>query len=139
MTRILVTGGRGFLGRNLTAHLRETKNCELAIIDRGDSIVNLHEALLKADIIFHLAGVNRPHNPADFVTGNTELTEQMCQFLHESGCSPKIVFSSSIQAEMDNPYGTSKRKAETALRQFAADTGAQKILNTQIFTIHPSG
>ena len=105
MTRILVTGGRGFLGRNLTTHLLENKDCELTSIDRKDSTAKLHEALLKADIIFHLAGVNRPHNPADFVTGNTELTEQMCQFLHESGCSTKIVFSSSIQAEMDNQDG----------------------------------
>jgi UDP-2-acetamido-2,6-beta-L-arabino-hexul-4-ose reductase len=124
VTRILITGGRGFLGRNLAAHLRENKDCELTSIDREDSTANLHEALLKADIIFHLAGVNRPHNPVDFVTGNTEFTEQMCRVLHERGCSPKIVFSSSIQAEINNPYGTSKRKAETALRRFAADTGA---------------
>ena len=52
------------------------------------------------------------------------LTEQICRFLREGRRSPKIVFSSSIQAELDNPYGASKAKAEKALRQFAAETGA---------------
>ena len=67
-------------------------------------------------MIFHLAGVNRPQNPIDFETGNAGLTEQICQFLREGGRSPKIVFSSSIQAELDNPYGASKAKAEKALQ-----------------------
>ena len=52
------------------------------------------------------------------------MTEQLCRLLRESRRSPKIVFSSSIQAELDNPYGASKAKAEKALRQFAAETGA---------------
>lgn len=124
MSRILITGGRGFLGRNLAAHLREDKECELAIVDREDAIANLKAALLQADIVFHLAGINRPPNPADFETGNAELTERICRFLKENHRSPKIVFSSSIQAEMDNPYGISKAKAEAALRRYAADTGA---------------
>ena len=78
----------------------------------------------EADVIFHLAGVNRPQDPIDFERGNAGLTEQVCQFLREIRRAPKIVFSSSIQAELDNPYGASKAKAENALRQFAAETGA---------------
>ena len=124
MTRILVTGGRGFLGRNLVAHLLERKDCEIRIFDREDLTEDLKNWLLEAEVIFHLAGINRPRNPIDFETGNAELTEQVCQFLKKAGRSPKIVFSSSIQAELDNPYGTSKAKAENALRRFAAETGA---------------
>jgi UDP-2-acetamido-2,6-beta-L-arabino-hexul-4-ose reductase len=124
VTRILITGGRGFLGRNLAAHLAERKNCETTVFDQQDSADNLKRWLLGADVIFHLAGINRPQDPIDFERGNAGLTEQVCQFLREHKRSPKIVFSSSIQAEFDNPYGTSKAKAENALRRFAAETGA---------------
>jgi UDP-2-acetamido-2,6-beta-L-arabino-hexul-4-ose reductase len=124
VTKILITGGRGFLGRNLAAHLAERKDCQTTIFDREDSLENLKMWLLDADLIFHLAGVNRPMDPLDFETGNTGLTEQICAFLLENHRSPKVVFSSSIQAELDNPYGVSKAKAEKALRQFALETGA---------------
>ena len=96
----------------------------MTIIERNDSTEDLEKALLEADVIFHLAGVNRPENPVEFETGNAGLTEQMCKVLREAGRSPKIVFSSSIQAEAENAYGASKAKAEDALRQFSADTGA---------------
>ncbi|MGA8728203.1 MAG: NAD-dependent epimerase/dehydratase family protein [Terracidiphilus sp.] len=124
MTRVLITGGGGFLGRNLVAHLRDRKDCDITIFGREDSAESLNRRLLKADLIFHLAGVNRPQNPVEFETGNTGLTEQICHFLQANGRSPKIVFSSSIQAELENPYGASKAKAEIALRQFASQTGA---------------
>ncbi len=124
MTKILITGGRGFLGRNLAAHLREQKDCEVAIFGQEDSTEDLESWLLEADVIFHLAGVNRPQDPIDFERGNKELTEQLCQFLQKNGRSPKIVFSSSIQAELDNPYGVSKAKAEAALCRFGSETGA---------------
>jgi UDP-2-acetamido-2,6-beta-L-arabino-hexul-4-ose reductase len=122
--KILITGGGGFLGRNLIAHLRERKDIEIAISSREDSTGCLERLLLEADIIFHLAGVNRPQNQAEFEIGNTRLTEKICRFLQENGRSPKIIFSSSIQAELDNPYGASKAKAEIALRRFASETGA---------------
>jgi UDP-2-acetamido-2,6-beta-L-arabino-hexul-4-ose reductase len=124
MTRILITGGRGFLGRNLAVHLLERKDCETRIFDQENSVEDLKSWVLDADVIFHLAGVNRPQDPIDFERGNAGLTEQVCQFLRGNRRSPKIVFSSSIQAELDNPYGASKAKAENALRQFAAETGA---------------
>jgi len=124
VTRVLITGGRGFLGRNLAVQLRERKDCTTTVIDQENSEEDLKKALLEANVIFHLAGINRPKDPAEFETGNAGLTEQICQFLRENKRSPKIIFSSSIQAELDNLYGTSKAKAETALRQFAAETGA---------------
>ena len=125
MKRILITGGRGFLGRNLAAHLLERKDCETAIFGREDSVEDLRNRLLDADVIFHLAGVNRPHDLMDFERGNAGLTQQLCRYLREGRRSPKIVFSSSIQAELDNPYGVSKAQAERALRQFSSETGAR--------------
>ena len=116
MTRILITGGRGFLGRNLAAHLLERKDCEITSLDREDSVEDLKKWLFEADVIFHLAGVNRPQDPIEFETGNAGLTEQVCQFLREIRRAPKIVFSSSSQAELNNPYGASKAKAENTLR-----------------------
>jgi UDP-2-acetamido-2,6-beta-L-arabino-hexul-4-ose reductase len=124
MTRVLITGGKGFLGRNLAVHLLERKDCATTIIDREDSAEDLHRSLMEADLIFHLAGVNRPEDPADFEKGNAEFTERLCQFLRERGRCPKIVFSSSIQASLDNPYGASKARAERALRRFAEEAGA---------------
>jgi UDP-2-acetamido-2,6-beta-L-arabino-hexul-4-ose reductase len=123
VTKTLITGGRGFLGRNLAAHLFERKDCANTIFGREDSAEDLRYWLLEADVVFHLAGVNRPQNPIDFETGNVGLTEQLSQFLREGRRSPKIVFSSSVQAELDNPYGASKVKAEKALQKFASETG----------------
>jgi UDP-2-acetamido-2,6-beta-L-arabino-hexul-4-ose reductase len=125
LTRILITGGRGFLGRNLAAHLRERKDCAVTIVDREDSAEELCKALLKTDLIFHLAGTNRPQDPAEYQAGNAEFTEQICSFLKENDRNPAIVFSSSIQAEFDNPYGASKARAERALRAYGAETGAR--------------
>ena len=112
------------MGRNLAAHLVERKDCETRIFDQENTAEDLKNWVLGADVIFHLAGVNRPQDPAEFERGNAGLTERVCQLLREAGRSPKIVFSSSIQAEVDNPYGASKAKAENVLRQFSSDTGA---------------
>jgi UDP-2-acetamido-2,6-beta-L-arabino-hexul-4-ose reductase len=124
VTRILITGARGFLGRNLSAHLSLRKDYETRVLDRGGSEQEFRRRLAEADVIFHLAGVNRPGEPAEFERANPGLTEQLCQVLRDNGRSPKIVFSSSIQAELSNPYGVSKAKAEHALRRFAVETGA---------------
>jgi UDP-2-acetamido-2,6-beta-L-arabino-hexul-4-ose reductase len=123
--RILVTGGQGFLGRNLVAHLLERKDCKATILSRADSAADLRNKLRDTDMVFHLAGVNRPQDPIDFQRGNVELTEQLCQLLRETRRCPKIVFSSSMQATLDNPYGASKARAEGVLRDFASETGAR--------------
>lgn len=123
MRRILITGGRGFLGRNLATHLLERKDCETNICDKEDAAADLQNWALSADIIFHLAGVNRPQDPAEFDKGNAGLTERICQWLREGNRSPKIIFSSSVQAATDNPYGASKAKAESALQQFSSVAG----------------
>ncbi len=124
ITNVLITGARGFLGRNLIAHLNECKGYQLSIAGKEESPERLHRMLLEADVIFHLAGVNRPADSSDFAQVNTGLTEQLCNALELNGRAPKIIFSSSTQAALDNPYGVSKRNAEEALRAFAGKTGA---------------
>ena len=115
LTRVLVTGAAGFVGRNLTTTLGRTDGIETLGYDLGTDPAVLEEGLATAEVVFHLAGVNRPQDPAEFETGNAGFTEEIIARLKAVGRAPKIVLSSSIQAERDNPYGVSKRRAEEAL------------------------
>jgi UDP-2-acetamido-2,6-beta-L-arabino-hexul-4-ose reductase len=122
---VLVTGADGFIGRNLTAHLRARAGCLVSRFGVHDSPDGLRAGLKTADIVYHLAGVNRPQTIEEFEIGNTQLTRVVCGLLRELGRTPVIVMSSSVQAALDNPYGVSKRRAEDALSEFAAETGAE--------------
>ena len=113
--KVLVTGGNGFIARNLLVHLKERKDIEVALFVRGDDLGALKLKAAEADCIFHLAGVNRPQDPAEFDSGNSELTQQLCDAIKASGRKIPVVYSSSIQAQRDNPYGLSKLAAERAL------------------------
>jgi UDP-2-acetamido-2,6-beta-L-arabino-hexul-4-ose reductase len=122
---VLITGGRGFLGRNLAAHLSARTDCQTWVFDQEDCAADLRKWLNAAEVVFHLAGVNRPQITEEFEVGNAGLTRDICRILRELGRAPVIVMSSSVQAELDNPYGVSKRHAEDALREFAAQSGAR--------------
>ncbi|MBW2607830.1 MAG: NAD-dependent epimerase/dehydratase family protein [Deltaproteobacteria bacterium] len=126
--KILVTGARGFVGRNLCAVLSRREDIELYEYDVNNKPEDLDSALGKVDHIIHLAGVNRPKNPDEFETGNTGSLKEICSKLQELGRTPKIVLSSSIQANLDNPYGVSKRRAEEALQRFAENAGAECVV-----------
>jgi UDP-2-acetamido-2,6-beta-L-arabino-hexul-4-ose reductase len=122
---VLVTGARGFIGRNLIAHLRAQRGSVVTLFDIDNSPDDLRAGLKTADVVYHLAGVNRPEITEEFEIGNAGLTRDICEILRELGRTPAIVMSSSVQAGLENPYGVSKRHAEDALREFAAQTGAQ--------------
>ena len=122
---VLVTGARGFIGRNLISHLQARKGCVVTAFDIDNSTADLRAGLRAADIVYHLAGVNRPQIAEEFEIGNSELTRRIAQILREVGRTPHIVMSSSVQAAFENPYGVSKRRAEEALREFAAQSGAR--------------
>jgi UDP-2-acetamido-2,6-beta-L-arabino-hexul-4-ose reductase len=122
MKHVLVTGARGFVGRNLCAALRRDNAIALLELDIDDSPATLEAALEKTDVIFHLAGVNRPKNPEEFESGNATLLDRICRMLREMQKAPKIVLTSSIQADLNNPYGRSKRHAEEILAAFANES-----------------
>jgi UDP-2-acetamido-2,6-beta-L-arabino-hexul-4-ose reductase len=125
MSEVLITGSGGFIGRNLTAHLKGREGVTLLLHDIDNSRSDLHASLAQADVIFHLAGINRPQDPREFETGNAGLTHDICKVLIAAGRRPRLVMSSSIQAELDNPYGISKRRAEVEAEEYAAKTGAE--------------
>jgi UDP-2-acetamido-2,6-beta-L-arabino-hexul-4-ose reductase len=124
MKKILVTGVGGFIGRNLTAHLRQNPAYEVWGFDQENSPDELAAWLAQADFIFHLAGVNRPQTEDEFQTGNVDLTAHICDSLQAQGKATPLLLSSSIQADRDNPYGQSKRLAEQVVTRYAEQSGA---------------
>lgn len=128
MRTVLVTGARGFVGRNVCAALRRLETVRLLEYDLGMPSFDLREAVNRSEVIFHLAGVNRPKREEEFKIGNAGTTEEISSMLRLSGRTPKIILSSSIQAELDNAYGLSKRAAEELLRRFADETGAECVV-----------
>ncbi len=124
LLNVLVTGSNGFVGKNLCVALKQLGGLRLREYDVDQSPEELHRYLDEAELIFHLAGVNRPRDLSEYDTGNAGFTAEICAYLSSRNRAPKIVFSSSIQAELDNPYGISKRKAEEFLRRFAETSRA---------------
>jgi UDP-2-acetamido-2,6-beta-L-arabino-hexul-4-ose reductase len=124
MKNVLVTGAAGFIGKNLITALQRLENISLTTITSKDEWLVLESALEQVDIIYHLAGINRPQNEEEFALGNTEFTRKIVQYLEVVGRKAKIIIPSSIQAELENPYGRSKKAAEDVLLDYNRKTGA---------------
>ena len=138
--KILITGAEGFVGRNLAAaltNLRDGKDRtrpELAVeevfcFDQGNTDEELERFCAAADFVFHLAGVNRPVDPREFITGNVDLTDRLLGMLKKHGNRCPVMLASSVQASLTGRYagslyGQSKREGETLMFRFGAETGA---------------
>jgi UDP-2-acetamido-2,6-beta-L-arabino-hexul-4-ose reductase len=137
--KILVTGAKGFVGKNLVSALYNIKEGkdrtrpELNIeeifefdIDTDDSLLNKY--CKEADFVFNLAGINRPQNTEEFMEGNFSFGKKLLSLLKENNNTCPIMLSSSIQAELDNPYGRSKKAGEDLLFQYGKETGTKVLI-----------
>ena len=133
---ILITGAKGFIGKNLIAQLNNIKEgkakeeripSDLTVFayDVDSNLESLDEYCQKADFVFHLAGVNRPKEQAEFMEGNFGFTSVLLDTLKKYDNTCPVMLASSIQAELDNPYGVSKKAGEELLFRYAEETGAK--------------
>ena len=108
---ILVTGSKGFIGKNLVRYLRSNSKHNIFEFSRADLLEDLEKIINKIDIVFHLAGLNKKTINENFKKGNNNLTKKLCKVL-EKNINTKIYYASSIQAERNNEYGRSKKECE---------------------------
>jgi len=118
----LVTGSKGFIGKNLVVRLNEL-NIQVVNFTRENSIQDLEELIKDVDFVVHLAGENRPKDEKDFDIVNAELTISLCEAISSSGKKIPIILASSTQASLDNAYGKSKLDAEIAVKALESDKG----------------
>lgn len=120
MRKVVVTGAQGFIGKNLCSRIEIIPYIQVIKIDRNTSKADALEKIKDADFIFHLAGVNRTDNKNEYENINSRLTLDL--YLERLKNPQKFVFvyTSSTQADLDNPYGKSKMLAETLLQNSLA-------------------
>lgn len=123
--KVLITGANGFVGKNLCVSLPEH---EILKYDVDTEQTLLDDYCREANFVFHLAGVNRPKDPDEFMMGNYGFTSMLLQTLKKHGNTCPIVLSSSTQAALENPYGVSKRAGEDLLKSYGQETGAKIII-----------
>ena len=119
--KVLITGSNGFIGRHLYHRLQDIGDIEILTFNRTDNLDLLTRHVERADAIVHLAGEMRPKNSEDLFAVNVDLTRIICDLLQKYGNEKFIILASSIQAEQDNLYGVSKRKAENLIINLSLD------------------
>lgn len=124
--KILITGSKGFIGKNLISHLQEEENVEIITYDINDEFSKIENNIDDIDFVFHLAGVNRPQSIEEFYKGNSDLTKKIVDLIKNKNIP--LLITSSIQAERDNDYGKSKKIAE--------DYIIDNLNNYYIFRLH---
>ena len=118
MKKVLITGSNGFIGKNLLFSLKYSKELEVSEFDADQDLEDLKNQIKSADFVFHLAGVNRPENSDEFQKQNSDLTRFLIDNLILNGLKIPVIFTSSVQAELNNYYGRSKLSAENHIRRY---------------------
>lgn len=117
--KILITGSKGFIGKNLIELLKRAKYTDLFFFNKESTDLELETFIQNADFIFHLAGVNRPEKIDEFYEGNTALTEKLIALIEKNHRKIPILLTSSTQAVTDNDYGKSKYEAEILIQNYS--------------------
>lgn len=136
---ILITGAKGFVGRNLTETFKnirdgkdKTRNIDSSVTifeyDLDTPKENLDKYCSEADFVFHLAGVNRPKNEKEFMDGNFGFTSELLDLLKKHNNKAPILITSSIQAALDNPYGKSKKAGEDLIFRYGVDNDVKTLV-----------
>ncbi len=126
--KILITGAKGFIGKNLVAELRNRNYTDIFEYDKETEPPLFDEYCKKADFVFHLAGVNRPKEQSEFMEGNFGVTSTLLDKLKKYNNNCPVMISSSIQAILDNPYGKSKKAGEDLLFDYSKKTGSKVLI-----------
>ncbi len=115
---IAITGANGFIAKNLILSFKNLEKNRLFLITRTTKKKTFEKIILKSDIIYHLAGVNRPIKNKSSYNENLELTDRICKIIENNNLNKKIIFSSSIKILKNNcNYGVSKKNSEKRLKQ----------------------
>jgi len=123
--KILVTGAKGFVGKNLCINLKNKGYTDVYEYDLDTPEENLELWTKDCDFVFNLAGVNRPINKEEFMQGNCYFADRLLELLKKHGNKCPIMLSSSIQASLDNDYGKSKKAGEDLFFAYQKETGAK--------------
>ncbi len=121
--KVLVTGAKGFVGKNLIAELGNRGYSDIIEYDIDSDPALLDSYTQDCGFVFHLAGVNRPENPEEFMAGNFGFTSTLLDSLEKNRNNAPVLITSSIQAALDNPYGQSKKAGEELLFAYSERTG----------------
>lgn len=126
--KILVTGSKGFIGKNLIAELKNQKYNDIFDFDIDTNTTLLDTYTKECDFVFHLAGINRPQSQEEFMQGNYGFTSKLLDLLKKNNNKAPIMISSSIQADFDNPYGLSKKAGEDLMLTYSKETETQVLI-----------
>lgn len=126
--KILVTGAKGFIGKNLIAELRNRNYRNIFEYDIDTAPELLSSYTKECEFVFHLAGINRPQNQDEFMRGNVCFTSTLLNNLKKHDNKATVLISSSIQAELDNSYGVSKKAGEQLLFAYEKEVGAKALV-----------
>ena len=125
---ILVTGAKGFVGKNLISELHKQKYTNIYEYDIDTEHSLLETYCKEADFVFHLAGINRPKEQSEFMEGNFGFTSTLLNVLKKNSNKCPVMISSSTQASLDNPYGRSKKAGEDLMFTYGKETGAKVLV-----------
>lgn len=134
--KILITGAKGFVGRNLAAAFNDSDfreahslpEIEIMGYDIDTPQELLEEYCKQADFVYNLAGIMRPKDPSEFMRDNCHFADSVLGYLERAKNTCPVMYASSIQAALDNPYAESKRAGENLMFEYSKKTGAKVIV-----------